>query len=233
MKKFLLILMVLLCIAFPVTASQGLIQVQEINTPVIVNGSQIQINLPIFTYNDRTYVPLKTLSECTGASVNWDGANKKIFINIQNNPNQNNYSVYLLKLKVAIISAFDTANNQFNMHLGLLKFPGSDTSINILNLQSYRREAKSTMLLDYFTDQNKYYKEISNSSNSNIKTIIESIKTDVSNGMDYYIEAANNRASNNNPNDYTSSTTDFWNLRGAGNGKLMNAMSTIDSYIVD
>ena len=50
---------------------------------VFVNGEERSFENPIVTINDRTYVPLREVSEVLGMDVKWDGENQKIIINSQ------------------------------------------------------------------------------------------------------------------------------------------------------
>jgi hypothetical protein len=57
------------------------------NIKITVNGQQIEtdVETPPFIYNDRTYVPLRFVSEALGADVNWDNKTKTVIINSKNN----------------------------------------------------------------------------------------------------------------------------------------------------
>ena len=57
------------------------------NIKITVNGQQIEtdVEAPPFIYNDRTYVPLRFVSEALGADVNWDNKTKTVIINSKNN----------------------------------------------------------------------------------------------------------------------------------------------------
>jgi len=58
---------------------------------VFVNGEERTFENPIVTINDRTYIPLREISEVLGMDVEWDGENRKIIINnSQLTPNDNN-----------------------------------------------------------------------------------------------------------------------------------------------
>jgi len=48
---------------------------------IFVDGEERSFENPIVTINDRTYVPLREVSEVLGMSVDWDGDNQKIIIN--------------------------------------------------------------------------------------------------------------------------------------------------------
>jgi DNA-binding beta-propeller fold protein YncE len=47
-----------------------------------VNGKEIKLEVAPFIKNGRTYVPLRFISESIGGSVNWDGNEKKVMINL-------------------------------------------------------------------------------------------------------------------------------------------------------
>lgn len=57
------------------------------NIKITVNGQQIEtdVKAPPFIYNDRTYVPLRFVSEALGADVGWDSKTKTAIINSKNN----------------------------------------------------------------------------------------------------------------------------------------------------
>ena len=57
------------------------------NIKITVNGQQIEtdVEAPPFIYNDRTYVPLRFVSEALGADVGWDSKTKTAIINSKNN----------------------------------------------------------------------------------------------------------------------------------------------------
>lgn len=50
---------------------------------VDLNGQIKTIDVPAFTENDRTMVPLRFVSEAIGAEVKWDGTKNTVFINIK------------------------------------------------------------------------------------------------------------------------------------------------------
>ena len=45
-----------------------------------VNGEEITLDSPAFIENDRTYTPIRFISEQLGASVEWDDAAKTVTI---------------------------------------------------------------------------------------------------------------------------------------------------------
>lgn len=56
----------------------------EINSNTVnINGKIKTIDVPAFTENDRTMVPLRFISEAIGADVKWDGAENTVFINTE------------------------------------------------------------------------------------------------------------------------------------------------------
>lgn len=54
-------------------------------TEVSVNSVITAIDVPAQVYNDRTLVPLRVVSECLGATVEWDGSTRTITITSANN----------------------------------------------------------------------------------------------------------------------------------------------------
>ena len=48
---------------------------------IFVDGEERDFENPIVTINDRTYIPLREISEVLGMNVEWDGENREIIIN--------------------------------------------------------------------------------------------------------------------------------------------------------
>ena len=46
----------------------------------LVNGKKVKLDSPAFIENDRTYLPLRFVSENIGATVTWDGDNEVVTI---------------------------------------------------------------------------------------------------------------------------------------------------------
>ena len=46
----------------------------------LVNGEEVALDSPAFIENDRTYTPIRFISENLGATVDWDDATKKVTI---------------------------------------------------------------------------------------------------------------------------------------------------------
>lgn len=198
-----------------------------------INGTPIES----FSVNGRTGIYTDSLSDFS-MDVTWDGDNREVLINtnaVKTNEVKNNNLLYLLfleELKYEIVTAFETANGQFNIHLGLLKSPGQKSiTYDVATLQANRREAKSQFYINSFTDTNTLYKYLKNNLPSNKIEIINEIKTKIDNAFNYYIEAANERAISNNPKDYISIDTKFWELKGKGNTEMANAIIQIDKII--
>jgi len=64
---------------------------------VIVNGDEKQFEMPIVTIDDRTYIPLRELSETLGMEVEWDEANQTIIIDGM--PDENDIKLYPFTFK--------------------------------------------------------------------------------------------------------------------------------------
>ena len=47
---------------------------------IIVNGKEIKLDSPAFIENDRTYTPIRFISENLGASVEWVEKDQKVII---------------------------------------------------------------------------------------------------------------------------------------------------------
>lgn len=58
------------------------------NKVVSVNGVNKTTDVPAIVNNNRTYVPLRFISECMGATVDWNGQNQLVSItdNTDNKP---------------------------------------------------------------------------------------------------------------------------------------------------
>lgn len=71
-KKFLALFVVMLLLAGSVSASHTF-QLEQVFYPIYSNGELVPTDdLPTLSYQDRTYVPLRKLSEATGLSVEFD-----------------------------------------------------------------------------------------------------------------------------------------------------------------
>ncbi len=75
-KKILVLTLILLLLAGTVYAAE--------NIKVIVNGREVQSDVPAQVINGRTMVPLRAVSESLGADVQWDAVNRTV--NITKNP---------------------------------------------------------------------------------------------------------------------------------------------------
>ncbi|HHU70075.1 MAG TPA: copper amine oxidase N-terminal domain-containing protein [Thermoanaerobacterales bacterium] len=53
------------------------------NIKIIVNGKQAAATPEPFIYDGTTYVPIRLVSEALGATVNWDGVNKKVIVDLK------------------------------------------------------------------------------------------------------------------------------------------------------
>lgn len=86
-RKIILLTLILSLIALPVFAG-GTFTLQQVPYPVLVNGSQINSNLPILTYKtnggDNTYVPLRAVLDLMEAKTTWDG--KKVNVQVGADP---------------------------------------------------------------------------------------------------------------------------------------------------
>ena len=57
-------------------------ELQQVFYPIYSNGELVpEDDLPVLSYNDRTYVPLRKLSEASGLDVNFDNKTESIYIN--------------------------------------------------------------------------------------------------------------------------------------------------------
>lgn len=84
MKKILLITLAIIALALPVGANQDLYELTKAAFPVLINGVELKSDLPILVYDGNTYIPLRKVSEATGAKVEWDDINKKVKITVNN-----------------------------------------------------------------------------------------------------------------------------------------------------
>jgi len=66
---------------------------QVVQFRVFVNGEERTFENPIVTINDRTYIPLREISEVLGMDVVWDGENQKIIINNSQPPLPNDSEI--------------------------------------------------------------------------------------------------------------------------------------------
>jgi len=61
---------------------------------ILVDGEERSFENPIVMINDRTYVPLREVSEVLGMNVEWDEENQKIIINSSQNINEERGTLY-------------------------------------------------------------------------------------------------------------------------------------------
>ncbi|MBN2796632.1 MAG: hypothetical protein JXR88_14575 [Clostridia bacterium] len=50
------------------------------NDVAVVNGKEVKLDVPAFVIEGRTYVPVRFISEATGAEVGWDGVKRRVMI---------------------------------------------------------------------------------------------------------------------------------------------------------
>jgi hypothetical protein len=62
-------------------ADEGLFNLSKMNCKVWLDGKEAVIEEPILNHNGKSYVPLRKISEITGAKVEWDNIEKIIKIN--------------------------------------------------------------------------------------------------------------------------------------------------------
>ena len=48
----------------------------------VVNGEEVKLDSPAFIENDRTYTPIRFISENLGAEVAWDEATQNVTIKV-------------------------------------------------------------------------------------------------------------------------------------------------------
>lgn len=83
MKKKLVVLLSIIFIVLPVSANQETFELWRVNYPILINGQELQSDLPILNWNGNTYIPLRKVSEATGAKVEWDSTNKVVNISTE------------------------------------------------------------------------------------------------------------------------------------------------------
>ena len=85
MKKKLIALVTLLALMVAtVSASGNIFELTQVHYPIYTNYKLVpEDDLPILSYNDRTYVPLRKLSEASGLSVLFDETSSTIHIQNQ------------------------------------------------------------------------------------------------------------------------------------------------------
>ena len=87
MKKLILrsslIMVSLILLMFTVVFAQDVRQfvAQKVSFKVVVNGEEKTFNDPIVTIDNKTYVPLREVSNNLGLDVKWDANNQKIELN--------------------------------------------------------------------------------------------------------------------------------------------------------
>lgn len=76
MKKFIIVLLILLMIAVPVTAKD--FSLVSVTYPVLVNGQQLPTDKPVLNLDGTTYVPLRAVLDIMGARTEWTGGQVNI-----------------------------------------------------------------------------------------------------------------------------------------------------------
>jgi|GEM_PF-3666921 len=100
MKKILLAVVMILMLASPAIA--------DAPVNVIVNGKVL--NTPGLIINDRTYVPLRAVSEGLGAQVDWDGSQAIVTSVKEPNISGDSVSVNEVKQALALLKEKDPAD---------------------------------------------------------------------------------------------------------------------------
>lgn len=82
MKKKLIALVALLTLmVVTVSASSNTFELTQVYYPIYTRGKLVaEDDLPVLSYNDRTYVPLRKLSEASGLSVVFDDTTDSIYL---------------------------------------------------------------------------------------------------------------------------------------------------------
>lgn len=110
MKKFTKGLLSGLCIGLTISFSAIAFASQPIK--LIINGREIQCDVPPQNINGRVLVPARFVAEPLGASVEWDGAKNEVRVNSEKNRtegiNTNNNSNQ--KEKQVFINGYDLTN---------------------------------------------------------------------------------------------------------------------------
>jgi hypothetical protein len=56
------------------------VQLQIDSNIINVNGTDVEIDVPAMITDDRTFVPVRAVSESFGCDVDWDGETKTVII---------------------------------------------------------------------------------------------------------------------------------------------------------
>lgn len=100
MKRIIVLILLVVSITLPVSASGNVFKLTSTSYPIEVNGEKFETNNPVLNYNGSTYMPLREISNATGANIDWDSINKKIIIKTnQSIPTTNfNSDIKMIKL---------------------------------------------------------------------------------------------------------------------------------------
>lgn len=116
---------------------------QEEDFPIMVDGNQINLDMPVVTIDDRTYLPLRALSETLGITVGWNGSKKQVEIFKDTVPSDNDTQDN--KLVVATNAEFPPFEYIVSNGNGLVgKYDGIDIVIAKRIADSLGRELEIT-----------------------------------------------------------------------------------------
>ncbi len=84
-KRIVAVILIMVLMTVGVSASSNKFELEQVFYPIYSDGKLVpEDELPTLSYNDRTYVPLRKLSEATGLGVGFN--DEKQTINIANTP---------------------------------------------------------------------------------------------------------------------------------------------------
>ena len=65
---------------FEITEPETMVKLEIGNEKATVNGETKELDVPVFTEQGRTFLPVRFVAEALGANVNWDAATKTVTI---------------------------------------------------------------------------------------------------------------------------------------------------------
>ncbi len=140
MKRKIVALIVLLALLTVSVSASNKFELTQVHYPIYANGELVVPDeLPVLSYQDRTYVPLRKLSEASGLSVYFDDAQQSI--SIYNSPliEAQVYAAVANAYKQAIdiVQLFDQYNDGLTNCMNNIVYSGPNVSYYLEKLPYY------------------------------------------------------------------------------------------------
>lgn len=128
------------------------LKLQSNSTTVYVNGLAHEMDIPVTIKNQRSYVPIRFITEYFGGDVTWNGNTRTVSINMSNNNDQMKQAQAFIDAK-AYSQAIDMYLNVYNLDKSRIDVLKLITEIYRLNLKdSANAKIYCKMILDKSPD---------------------------------------------------------------------------------